>query len=461
MTAPYRQFWLLSAGAGWRASMTDLTADASGALALDPLPGKPEAMAAFAGLSPLRPLGLAAPAAGPVYVLCEDGAQVFVGPHGCESGVRPVPGVGARASGARRLDAPQDVAASLRGEIFIADAGSRSIKVFETLAYGLLAAWPVAGRPVRLALAGGGDLWVLDAEGRRAIRLDRDGRLREVAPGLDDPREIAACEGALAALDGDAVKVRLAGASAPLSIARVAGAASLAFGPGQTIYVGDTDGLIHVFARTAQGWRAAGVGVLGQTAPIRRLVVAKDGSLLALVVPDGATDAALWRINPAGARARSGELESEEIDSRIDNCVWHRIAIDADLPAGTAVEVRTQTYAQAGGAAPPDLVPAPIVLSGDLKDCLVQKSAGRYLRITLTLRGDGSATPVLRGVRIWAPRVGWLDALPALYREDAQSADYLARFLALMQTSYDGFDETIDDIWKLFDPRSVPANLFA
>jgi phage tail-like protein len=461
MIAPYRQFWLLSAGAGWRAALTGLTADASGALALDPLPGKPAPLAAFAGLSPLGPLGLAAPAGGPVYVLCEDGAQVFVGPHGCQTAVRPVPGVGAGASGARRLDAPQDVAASASGEIFIADSESRSIKVFETLAYGLLAVWPVAGRPVRLALAGDDDLWVLDAEGRRVIRLDRDGRLREVAPGLDDPHEIAACEGALAALDGDAVKVRLAGAAAPVSLATVTGAASLAFGPNQTLYVGDAAGLIHVFARTALGWREAGVGVLGQAASVRRLVVAQDGSLLALVVPEGATDAAVWKIDPAGARVRVGGLASEEIDSRIDKCGWHRIALDADLPAGTAVEVRTQTYDQAGGRAPQDLTPAAIMLSGDLKDCLVQKSAGRYLKITLTLRGDGSATPVLRAVRIWAPRVGWLEALPPLYREDAESADFLARFLALLQTSYDGFDETIDDIWKLFDPRSVPANLFA
>jgi len=65
-------------------------------------------------------------------------------------------------------------------------------------------------------------------------------------------------------------------------------------------------------------------------------------------------------------------------------------------------------------------------------------------------------SPVLRGIRIWYPRASWLQYLPAVYQEDQESASFLSRFLSILQTSFDCFDETIDDIASLFDPLSVP-----
>ena len=54
----------------------------------------------------------------------------------------------------------------------------------------------------------------------------------------------------------------------------------------------------------------------------------------------------------------------------------------------------------------------------------------------------------------------FLKYLPAIYQEDPESRSFLARFLSILQTDFDGFDETIDDIWNYFDAASVPADWF-
>jgi phage tail-like protein len=459
--APYRQFLLLTPQPGWRGKTDGLTADSAGALGLDPLPGDAGPVAALASLSEKAPVALAMRGEGPLHVLCDVDGRIHVAPAGCVTQITALHGVGGWGWDDRGFEDPQDLALLPHGGLAVADAGAGAVKVFSPYPYALLGVWRGLGRPTRLAADSPWRLWVLDAEGGRVLGLDRDGQIVRTLEGLTAPTAIAALDGAVAVLDGETVKVFASGSDEPVKAGVAAGATALSFGPQGFLYAGAGGGLVYVFAPDGSGgWRAAGIGVLGQAATIGRLIWSGGEDLIALVTPEGQVTAQVWRIGAAAAFVRAGEFLSEELDSGVAHCVWHRIALDADMPEGTSIAVQTQSYDVAGGSAPSDLVAPPIVLSGDANDCLVQGGSGRYLKLTLTLRGNGSVTPVLRGVRIWYPRDGWLSALPAVFQEDPQSAVFLSRFLAIFQTTFDGFDEAVDDIWMLFDPRSTPAAWF-
>jgi phage tail-like protein len=456
---PYRQFLALGALPGWQANATQLSLDAAGAWRLDALAGG--ALPVASGPAGF-PVALAtAPGAGDdksVAVL--DGATqrlALIDPDGRRK-PRHLPGIGGWGADARQFHQAQDV--SLGEDVLaVADTGHGSVKIFSNYPFALLAVHGGLGAPARLAAGRHGALWVLDTAGQRVFSLGRDGKAGAALPGISAPVALAAQGGDVAVL-ADGRLLVFAGERTD-DLGAVPDGACLAFGPDGALYAGTTTGLVYGFARGSAGWRALGIGVLGQPAAIDRLVWRGGAMLLALVRPEGAAAAQLWRIDTQAAFARRGVLASDELDSGITGCVWHRIVLDADIPAGTFIEVGTATYDIPGGASPADLIPPPIVLQAGLLDCLVQGGAGRYLKLTLTLRGNGAATPVLRGIRVYYPRASWLHYLPAVFQEDPESADFLARLLSILQTDFDGFDETIDNISRYFDPEAVPADWFA
>jgi phage tail-like protein len=202
--------------------------------------------------------------------------------------------------------------------------------------------------------------------------------------------------------------------------------------------------------------------------------------------------------------AEEGELQSPIFDSGEPDCVWHRITLDGCIPPGTAVDVWTRASddwreltrsewlspaeRRALGAtddalaelafpeaelAPWHAEPSPYrrgdgselpYVSGEGNDgrgtyeLLIQHSRGRYLQVRLSLRGDGRTTPRLRALRVWAPRFSYLDHyLPAVYRDDAQSASFLDRFLANVEGIFTTIEDRIAAAQILFDVESAPA----
>jgi phage tail-like protein len=457
---PYRQFLALGALPGWQASAAHLSEDAAGAWRLDALAGAALPVAAGPAGFPVA-LAMSPGAREDMSIAVLDGETqriALIDPNG-QRKARTLSGIGGWGGDARQFDQARDFVFA-EDFLAVADTGHGSVKIFSNYPFALLAVHGGLGAPARLAAGQHGALWVLDAAGQRVFSLDRDGKAGPALPGITAPVALAAQDGAVAVLADGQLLVFADGAAADLG--SVPDGACVTFGPDGALYAGTTTGLIYGFARAAGGaWRARGIGVLGQPAAINRLVWQSGAILLALVAPEGAAAARLWRIDTQAAFARRGVLASDELDSGIAGCVWHRIVLDADIPAGTFIEVGTETYDAPGGASPADLIPPPVVLQAGALDCLVQGGAGRYLKLTLTLRGNGAATPVLRGIRVYYPRASWLQYLPAVFQEDPESADFLARLLSILQTDFDGFDETIDNISRYFDPHSVPAAWFA
>lgn len=173
------------------------------------------------------------------------------------------------------------------------------------------------------------------------------------------------------------------------------------------------------------------------------------------------------------AYARRGQLLTDPLDSGVPGCAWHRVRLDAGVPAGTTLQVSlaTSDVPPAGLTAQGDVridpgwdglaagVPHPDdwqVLPDGARDVLVTCPAGRYLFVRVRLTGDGHGTPVLHRVRLDLPRSTSLDLLPAVYRTDPVAADFTARFLSLLDGVVDDLDEVLERYPALLDTAGVP-----
>jgi phage tail-like protein len=164
-----------------------------------------------------------------------------------------------------------------------------------------------------------------------------------------------------------------------------------------------------------------------------------------------------------------GQLLTLPIDSGIPRCVWHRVQLDADRPVGTELSVAVATADTEWGTAQvapsagwpnfPPGVPHPLDWQelGANMDALIQQPPGRYLYVRLRFQSvDGTASPVVRRVRLDFPRVTSIDALPAIYRANVDAADFTSRFLALFDASIADLDNAIERAPALLDLAGVP-----
>jgi phage tail-like protein len=164
-------------------------------------------------------------------------------------------------------------------------------------------------------------------------------------------------------------------------------------------------------------------------------------------------------------------------DGKVPDCVWHRLMLDARLPPTTAVEVWSRAANDAAhldalewrrepsprlrrtGSEQPFAGREPVDGEGTW-ELLFQAARGRYLQLKLVLRGDGRSTPRLRALRAYYPRFSYLERyLPAVYREDPESASFLDRFLANVEGSYTAIEDKIAAAQVLWDVRSAPDDV--
>lgn len=163
------------------------------------------------------------------------------------------------------------------------------------------------------------------------------------------------------------------------------------------------------------------------------------------------------------------------LDGRTPDCVWHRMFLDASLPAGATVRVRTRAantreeLETASFSAEPELHQRPegseLPFAPKTPGCakgtyelLFQRAQGRYAQLELTLSGAGSATPRLHALRVWYPRFSYVEQyLPGVYRQDKDASGFLERFLANTEGFFTTIEDRIAAVQVLFDPRSAPA----
>ncbi|MBZ5621153.1 MAG: beta-galactosidase [Acidobacteriia bacterium] len=190
---------------------------------------------------------------------------------------------------------------------------------------------------------------------------------------------------------------------------------------------------------------------------------------------------AVW-VLPRRDRLTETDPARRAFDGKVPGCVWHRLLMDGTIPAGTEIQVSTRAadsvdllvtsdwnaepapYLRATGAELPYYQPA-LTCSGARTgtwELLFQAARGRYLQIQLTFLGNGRSTPRLQALRAYYPRFSYLSQyLPAVYRDNAASADFLDRYLANPEGFFTSIEGRIQQVQELFDSRTVPAGYLA
>ena len=345
--------------------------------------------------------------------------------------------------------------------------------------------WPVEFAPFDMAPAPGGGLWILDRANRRYWALDE--RLREgVASPIEeeDPLAIEGLpDGTVLILDGAGVhqyrcaeKLGSAELLLPADLLEDAAGDVLLRGHDMAhlnglLYVAATDGNQTFVFRIGDGFTLA---LEQQYLPMRRFggkgIVAAAGE----VWYDYREQ---WLPLTPQQRPRyedEGLLTTGLLDGREPDCVWHRLFLDGCIPSGAAVRIESRAaddpellaeavwytepdpYLRGGGSEMPYL-PQPTDEGAGTWELLLQQARGRYLQLRLTVTGTGRNTPRLRALRVYYPRFSYLkEYLPAIYREEEQSAAFLERFLANVEGLFTSLEDRIAQAQLLFDVRTAP-----
>ena len=175
-----------------------------------------------------------------------------------------------------------------------------------------------------------------------------------------------------------------------------------------------------------------------------------------------------------------GVLRTPVLDGKEPDCVWHRLLLDAVVPTETSLQVWTRCanspelldyaewleeprpYLRRNGSEVPFLLSSGVgtLAQGEgTWELLFQNAVGRYLQIMIRFDGNQRSTPSLRALRAYYPRFSYLkEYMPALYREDTQSAHFLEGFLANIEGFYTAIEDRIVCAQALFDHRTAPTD---
>jgi phage tail-like protein len=191
------------------------------------------------------------------------------------------------------------------------------------------------------------------------------------------------------------------------------------------------------------------------------LIVDPEGNPL---LADGAQS--VCQLDPQAAYPIEGMVYSDALDSKTYQCTWHRVVLRARVPSGCTVRVDTFTAESPKSSGEVVNLPESRWSTGQTDvnpdscdwDCLIQSPPGRYLWLRLTLSGEGTTTPCIEKIEVYYPRASSLQYLPAVFRADPVSGDFLARFLSIFDTMLNQTSSLISGMFHLFDPMATPAN---
>lgn len=410
-------------------------ASGDGSLRLPRHPGSlrapTEPSGSFGGLRP--PAHVAVAGTGEVWLLEPRQARLLRFDP-CACGFAETPCFGGPGARPGQLQRPGGIAAAA-GRLFVCDPGNQRVQVVLTPQMVVSAVWaaPMEWEPTGVAVDDRFRVHVVDPRngmvhhfgwsGRHLGSTRGVGASRHVAVGLDGALYVAGPAAAYR-VEGDRVTpltgpAEELGTTLPATPFEVSADGSMRLGP--------------LCQPAGEQW----FGVHGQPVPAP--------------------------VPPAQLHERSDVVVLGPLDSRIDGCVWHRVVLVGDVPAGCGFTMDTCTAQVPLSADEVTGLPEAAwetrltctALGPDGWDGLVRSPGGRYLWVRLGLFGNGTTTPRLDRAVVEFPRISLRRFLPAVYGAEPTSADFTDRLLAIFDRSLRDLETRVDELPALLDPRAT------
>ncbi len=462
--------------------------------------------------TPDGPAGLAIDVRGTLFFSDPDGNRVRR-VLGCDGSVCAAPCMGRTGSMPTAFNSPRGLLIPpTRPSLFVVDSGNNRIQVFDLETFQLVEIWGQTNAsgnqpgsqpgqfnaPWTLAGDSSGNVYVVDYGNQRVQKFNAIGQVIsgfwqnvQASALLTQPADIAVREEegmvwvlivdtaspAVYVFDGDGNAV-LNSQSQPLVVkdphlTQPMGIAAA----GDAVYVGDN--VAQRVLRFQMGDSINYVGAaIGYQGPVAALLLDRNCNLW---VHAGGS---LTPIQLA-ARGGYGTIGSLWIDLNrpleISNnpVVWHRlVALATIVPANApnAQNAHLDLYAYASS----DLSQAPTVNSTaanpfsdpkwqailpsanlDVTELYIGGCSAKYLWIGALLSGDGTVSPDVRQLRIEFNYPSYEQHLPAIYTNNANCKEFLARLLSLFESLFSGVEYEIDSLAVLFDPQASPKPFLA
>jgi phage tail-like protein len=413
------------------------------------------------------------------------------------------------------LHEPRGLAVDVNDRLFVAETGADRILVYDLWSQALIRRIDCGGgRPTDLA-AHGTDVYAVFSVAHQIVRLTaRSGPDAVALPaGCTEPSRVAISPaGQMAVLDKQGLADAHVFFAAPAAPAiPVPHATDIEWQSDRVIVVARRPGADFLRYEVAPGevvelptLRARGydgLGIVATPASLNGSTTATRGRRIGYWTTAGFRDAVAAR--PVFDRV--GRVTTYRLDSGNYQTEWGRLFVDACIPAGADLRVHFAAADEPDQDAPilrlppanvqqitikrPDLSPPmpPITMAPDEDDVVqplhrrdsgrelpwtpidaaehfdtyetpIDTPPGRFLWITLELRGNTRVSPKVRCLRAEHPSHDYLRRLPKTFTRDAAAASFLRRYLAMFEgflgeTEARGVDRDL-----LLDPRSTRAD---
>jgi phage tail-like protein len=317
---------------------------------------------------------------------------------------------------------PTGLAVDTKGNIYVLDRGLE--RVFRFTATGLIDTTYNPSnlkKPVFLAIDGEDRLYVSDAKANQVLRFESDGT-------------------SLGALSLPSASIY------PRALAA----------RGDRVYVADADsGQIWAFDAASSVWLGA---IQGYRGPVSAMAIGPDDSLW--IKP--ALDQVYYRFEPRKVFVAEGLLTTSEPLDAGEDSDWARVHVTAEVPPGTAVQLKLVTGESlpaeaewdAAQTLPLDALVSPLPGSNG-----TFAGARRFLwiRVIVTTE-EGSVSPRIFQVEAETTSPSYLDYLPEVYRRKDAPTRFLERWLKLVQGEIDDWEWKLEDVPRRFDPLATPED---